>query len=289
VLATAKTPTAIVVDATNVYWADAATSYLPSGSIWKLTLSGGSPVELASKQLDPWALAVDSTSVYWANNSDPGGSVSSVPIAGGTAAAVVPGLDADCVSLALTDAEVVWSQVNSIVRVSKTGGSPTTMLNALAPFMTTDGAYLYWTTATSPTGTIEATALSGDGGTVPLANNLDGPLGITLRDGNLYWVNRGWVADAGSVMTLPADGGTPTTIASGSFHALALATDATDVYFVDVGSQKADDGAVLRVPRNGGAVTVVAPNQGAPVSIAVDANAIYWANQFDGTIMRLAK
>ena len=47
------------MDGANVYWAD-------STAVWKMPLSGGTPVPLVSATtLRPWNIAVDSTSVYW--------------------------------------------------------------------------------------------------------------------------------------------------------------------------------------------------------------------------------
>jgi len=62
VLASAQShPSAIAVDAGNVYWVN------QSGTVLSVPKSGGSPTTLASGQLIPLAVAVDGTSLYWTN------------------------------------------------------------------------------------------------------------------------------------------------------------------------------------------------------------------------------
>jgi hypothetical protein len=67
----------------------------------KEPLAGGPPTTLATDQSDPLDIAVDATSVYWMNYV--GGAVMRVPLAGGTAVAVVPsgaaGIAIDAMSL----------------------------------------------------------------------------------------------------------------------------------------------------------------------------------------------
>jgi hypothetical protein len=60
-------PQGIAVDATNVYWIEAA------GQVMKIPLAGGTPVALAVAPEEPGGIAVDSTSVYWTDTS--GGNV----------------------------------------------------------------------------------------------------------------------------------------------------------------------------------------------------------------------
>ena len=287
VVDTGQAPTAVAVDSTNLYWAYSGTGFSATGSIWKVALSGGSPVELASKQLDPWAIAVDATNVYWADDLTPGGNVSTVPIVGGQVSALASP-DADCVTLTLTDTDVIWSQYpGGIFRMAKDGGGATLLYPSLASGLVSDNTNLYWTAESSPNGGIELITLGGDAGNTQLVGGQDLPLGITLRAGVLYWTNLG--LDAGSIAMMPVDGGTPNTLAGAQQHPVAIATDDTYVYFCNIGSQTANDGSVSRVPLAGGQVTVLASNQGSPTAIAVDAASIYWANKRDGTIMRLAK
>jgi hypothetical protein len=71
----------IAVDSTSVYWNDR------SGAVWKATLSGGGPVQLATGPISPSPIVIDDTNVYWlAATTTADGSLLSVPLAGGTIA-----------------------------------------------------------------------------------------------------------------------------------------------------------------------------------------------------------
>jgi hypothetical protein len=55
----------VATDGVNVYYIDSA-----AGDIWRVSVDGGVPVHLASKQSNPSAIAVDARYVYWANYND---------------------------------------------------------------------------------------------------------------------------------------------------------------------------------------------------------------------------
>jgi hypothetical protein len=87
-----------------------------------------------------------------------------------------------------------------------------------------------------------------------------------------------WVTPS-TVMKVPIEGGAPTTLASGQTAATAIAVNANDVYWVTY----YDGGAVMKVPIGGGTATTVAggtygePAAYFPTDVALDANNVYWA------------
>ena len=77
-----KGAVSIVVDSTNVYWAN-----YYGGTVMKLSLAGGAPVTLATGLRSPTGLAIDTANLYWANEGD--GTVVKLPLDGGGAPTVL--------------------------------------------------------------------------------------------------------------------------------------------------------------------------------------------------------
>ncbi len=71
-------------------------------------------------------------------------------------------------------------------------------------------------------------------------------------------------------MRLPFDGGTPVEIASGAMP-VAIAVDATSVYWSDVGSSQ-----LMKAPLAGGPATLVMSESPQIDAITVDAASVYW-------------
>jgi hypothetical protein len=102
-LVSGVSPTALVADATNVYWTDG------SGAVMKVAQAGGTPVTLATSA-SPFAIAVDSTNVYWTTlaSSTPS-TISKVPIAGGTAVTLESGLQT-VEGIAVDATSIYWTE-----------------------------------------------------------------------------------------------------------------------------------------------------------------------------------
>jgi len=92
-------PTALAIDAVNVYWIDHGNGGSRTTSVMQISRTGGAPIALASNLLNPVAIAVDFENVYWVDggtyyqyqyNNFPydtvrsDGAVYQVPIGGGT-------------------------------------------------------------------------------------------------------------------------------------------------------------------------------------------------------------
>jgi hypothetical protein len=75
---------------------------------------------------------------------------------------------------------------------------------------------------------------------------------------------------ASVVASVPIDGGTPVSLASG--NATAIAVDASHVYWTDTAQ------SVMSAPIGGGVASTLASGQLNAIAIAVDATSVYWAN-----------
>jgi hypothetical protein len=98
----------------TIYWASCeGVSRCEDGRISRVSLSGGSPVDLATGQPYPRAVAVDAEAVYW-TNAGPGimgstnGSVMKVPLSGGSPVTLASNQATPC-SIALSSGEVFWT------------------------------------------------------------------------------------------------------------------------------------------------------------------------------------
>lgn len=131
-----------------------------------------------------------------------------------------------------------------------------------------------------------------------LASAQNNPRAIAVDATTVYWVNMGSVDSSGrpsgngSVMKCAIDGcgDKPIVLASNQLNPIAIAVDATSVYWVNRGTQNTQggyngDGSVMKcaIGGCGGMPTVLAAGQYGSNTLAVDATAVYWTNEGDGT------
>jgi hypothetical protein len=146
--------------------------------------------------------------------------------------------------------------------------------------------------ATAPSESSEASqsAIVSDGGgsVITLASPAFGAFGIASDGTNVYWMgltSAGWSLN---VCAIGGCGGQPTVLASGPplpyypGFPMALAIDATDVYFTVPGATSApsrEAERIMKCPKSGcdNDPTVLAWVNGGLSGFAVDANNVYWA------------
>lgn len=130
-----------------------------------------------------------------------------------------------------------------------------------------------------------------DGSTSVVSKN-ENAVAIALDASFLFWTT----AD-GRIRTAAHDGVRVTSavsdLASGFAEPSALAPEESGpfLYFAARGSAAGGylDGIVGKVLKSGGPVTVLATGQARPVNVLVTETHVFWANEYDGTIRRVAK
>jgi len=101
------------------------------------------------------------------------------------------------------------------------------------------------------------------------------PNNLAVTSAGIYWTYR----DGSEVQGAPLAGGPATTLASNQSYPVAVATDGTNVYFLDQGPLDQDNtsGQVLKVPVGGGTVTPLASSRSnVGTSMATDGVNVYW-------------
>jgi len=285
-------PSAIVVDATNVFWVNRGFGPADGGiegAIEKSNLDGSGVTRIAGGQYYSIDIAVDRDNAYWidfgSSSLTSDGSVMRVSRDGGAIVPLATGLGAP-MGIAASGTDVYWTESASgiVARVPSTGGTP-----------------------------------------VPVASGQKEPLAITVDATSVYWTTGSGNAD-GFVMKAPLGGGDAVTLASGRGRPAAIAVDATNVYFADGGIWKVplaggdplllhtpdyppatslavaeglvywtDQFSVGKVPVGGGAPAVLSDTENNPSDVAVGPSAIYWTNigsnasPADGTVSMLAR
>jgi hypothetical protein len=115
-----------------------------------------------------------------------------------------------------------------------------------------------------------------------LASGQDYPTAIAVSEGNVYWVTDPDRGGAGTVMTVPIDGGPARVIVTAQQSPCGIAVDMLNVYWTNDSSgwvanpNGHDDGSVMKVPISGGTPEVLADHQHHPCAVATDARNVYW-------------
>ena len=273
-------PNAIATDSTFIYWVEYG-----SGSIKKISNTGGTVTTLVSGLYSPTGICLDNNDVYFGENYGLNSSrIKKVPKIGGAVTTIISNLYSIS-QLALDNTNIYFGdfQGNKIQKIMKSGGTVTTLsTQTYSPTgIVLDDNNIYWTEFTNP-GTVKKVSKSG-GTTITLGNNSNG-LGIAVDNLFVYWTENVWT-NQGKINKVPIAGGSVTPLATGLNYAWDLCIDDYNVYWVE----NRINGAVKQIPVNGGSLIIIANGVNEPVSITSDNFYIYWIERNGGTNGSLKK
>ena len=297
-------PQAIALDATYVYFAidgtvaDDGGIASRTGTVNRVARTGGAVTTLAEQQDLPSAIALAQTGtaatgfttigVAWSNfgTAQSTGGASFLP-ANSTAITLVTGESVPSITADATYAYWLSDLGLSGVVVERallTGTSPDQLGTVQGPVtsraITSDGTSLYFVAGGDGGGVFRMPIQGGNIDNLVLLPNAS--LADIVVIGSTLYVADAQLAPNGSIFSIPAAGGTVTTLAGGQDAPTRLAHDATTLYWTN------DDtaGSVVSLPIAGGTPTVIAANLDHPRGIAVD-DALYVTTT--DAILRIAK
>lgn len=275
-------PSAVLVDATHVYWSAQGIRRAP-----KL----GGAVQVLAKDA-PRFMAADDASIYWVASSS-SVLLRSVPKAGnpdGGLGSERTLLEPSTYGELAVDAANVYVAVESkllgdvILRVPKAGGAVTPLIHDDASSgrspMVSDGSLLFYSAHLPGKVRAVSVALSDAGVDAAVEISPAPAYAVTLDPSFVYWTTQN-----GSVKRAQKDGGGASTIASGQLSPTHLAVDASGVYWANGLANE-----IVSCPLSGCGVSsrVIAERQDVS-SIAVDDASVYWTSRAGGAVMRVAK
>lgn len=240
------------VDASNVYWIDA-------NSVRSVPRTGGTPASLAGTITSPVSLELSGGTLFWLETlccaHGQKGAVRKVAVAGGAPVDVKSAIESP-VSISVTSAHVFWIEGGAIGAIEGFGRIGR---------MEHDGS--------SPIHLFEGTTASTWATTSPRIGGF-----FDVDDTHLYF------ADRFTLKRVPLAGGPVERLAIGNFNIKDVATDGTDVYWLEDGPFT----VVKKIAVAGGSVTTLASTTGPTQTIRLDATHVYWTEHLD-RITRVAK
>ena len=235
----------LALDSDSIYFTTSA------GDVMKAPKDGGSPVTLASEQLEPQFLAADGDAVYWVNHG------AGLPQRGDYSS-------------------------GSVMKVAKSGGKPLALaVDQLLPSgLAVSGSSVYFVAdgklRSLPTMGGKLRTLSGKGFTgahVVVA-------GANVFMDRIAWrkVHGGVMQDHLEIVMIPLAGGAETVIAKESLDDIdGFAADETGVYWVAM-TNGDYLGTVRRVPISGGPRETLAERISWPGALALDSKSLYFTS-----------
>jgi hypothetical protein len=177
-------------------------------------------------------------------------------------------------AIAVQGSDVYWTSdvpsTGAVVSAPTAGGAPTTLASNLnsPTVIAVDSSSVYWAENTT-SGSVAKVGLSG-GTPTTFASGQNTPSGLAVSGSKVFWSDYG----ANAVMEDATSGGSASLFQLTSAGPLAMAADATNVYWV---AGSGSEGTLFQAPVGGGAPTPVT-SVGLVNGIAVDATSLYFTD-----------
>jgi hypothetical protein len=301
-LGSSKSPSAIAVDATRIYWVDDL-----DGTVLAAKLDGTGQVSLASGQDHPMLVAADAGDVFWVNVSSAGSTVTLVHLPPeGTPVQLYTGigyptglaLDATHAYLALTRTDNGSDNfTGAIFTIPRAGGPPTAIATSQAfPLgFAKQGTSVYWANLGTPTGafsdytggTLNVAPETG-GAATELATGIGNLFGLAVGS-SIFISSRtdppGTTNAKGTLISCPLAGcgksnGAATTLITGAPapYEQAMVADGDTLYYALHGDDEAavPNGAIMKVSASAPTPAALVSARRSPCRVVLDAANVYW-------------
>ena len=266
----AKEPTALVVDASFVYFTDFGEN--SSGALFKTPIDGGATQPLLTALNNPAGLALSGQNLY----VSAGSSLLRTDLDGKNGSSLATTFSNDPIVLGpggVYGTGHAGSDTNvAIVNVALGGGAVTALTgdgaldnSSFESYgLAVDASSLYFATFSAPMSILK---VSLQGGAIQTLAQSAGPGGGIAIDGaSVYW------SDGSGLSKVSKTGGSVQKLSSVPAGFVGgIAVDASNVYWTSAST-------VQRVALDGGPTFTLADNQATPGVIAVDDHSVYWAN-----------
>ncbi len=253
--------TNMVVDDTHVYRLVGSPTLESSSDACAITrthLVNRTSTTVVDNPMGPiYSLIADSTHIYWAETSATGtGYLTSIKKA---------------------------SKTTGVIQILATG------LNGFAGNLAISGSFLVFGEANG-IGTARILKVPLSGGPVvilagpPSHAETEGLRGLTVDAENVFWIG-----DT-TVQSVSLNGGTPRILVTGNDQTIAIAANATDIFWIEHVCCEGDlPSRINRIPKGGGTPTVVTDGMYEARTLSLDSTTVYWGEGRFYFLGRIAK
>jgi hypothetical protein len=290
-------PVSMTVTGAHAYWTEPGNVVgcclrLGTGSIKRISLSGGSVTAIASGLDRPGGVDVDAETLAWFEMWR----LARRPHASGEVLTIASGIAADMPRIA-ADATYVYVLDTDLIKRVPIAGGPVeklapTRFGAFSDFstvgqdITTDGRYVYWTIKDAAGAPVVQKVPVAGGAAVTLALEASNPKPqdcywrIAVDARNVYWSAGSATLPVGcAVKKVPLDGGAITTLIDYP-RVSDFTVDANTLYFGELGTYP---GTIQKTPIDGGGISLVATSV-VPWVMTNTASELLWLDPWEGGI-----